>query len=1204
MTFEEQVERLFTAALEQPEPERTAFLEHTEGYDPQIVAEVASLLEHAAGHAAQPLDVHAPELPRASFRPGDRIDDYRIVGLIGQGGTAEVYHATQCAPVRREVALKIIRPGLLSRQLVARFRSEQQVLASLSHRSIAAVFDGGTTRCGRPYFSMELVEGEQLMEFCDGRRLSVRERLRLFLGICAGLEHAHQRAVIHRDLKPSNVLVAIRDGLPVPVVIDFGIAKPIEDDNPGVPLTETGQLVATLEYASPEQAGFTRVAPDTRTDVYGLGLLLNELLMGGLPHGRRSGREAFFDTLRRIRTDDPSPPSRQLMAAGAASHEAARLRRTDVRGLARLLRGDLDAIALRALERAPKHRYPSVAALSDDIRRFLGNEPVAARTVGPISRAAKLLRRHALPSALIAVATLLLLGFSTSTWIQARRVVAERDRANEATSYLMRFFEGWLSPSDLAAPATATDRPTLDRRYLRQHLTEHQQQLLHRAAGSMATIEDAQLRRNVQESIGRIYASAGLFDEAIVIFENLLASMRGTPSPDSRARLLGTLGELYLEAGDPARAREYSREALDLWRQQPERYRKERATERRRLAMADSASAEWASATLHLEHAVDLWTEEYGEGNLEVAARLDDLARVMFAAGEPDRAIRHLERALSIWENGMGGDYAQTALDRFLIRVHADDLTSIGTWIDTLRNSDMSSYLMWKDPLLLFQHPGLARAHETPEFQQFTEEFVRRAGLGNPPEIEILSPFEGDEVRVGERVSVAFNAAADPTLRDVRVSSNFGFSRRFTSPPYRTSFIVPTSGASLELTVRVRSGQWNAVQKRLRLRVHPKAELPTNNNHASRTRPASGLQTLRVPYWPARLAVGDVDNDGAPDLVVSHHRSRLVTVLVNQGDCTFEQFEVTPDPLADSLALGLADMDRNGLLDIIAASSGFGDRVSVSYGRGDGTFEQATGISLGINHTHLAVEDFNRDGFPDALVESGFRYPTMLIHGSRAGLSGLVEPVGTIKDALVGDLNGDGWPDYAGVSEHIEVVFNNRRGGFEPPVALPRLWPGAALRGIADIDGDGAQDLIVTSFEVENDARNFVVAILLGDGHGSFSESARQPILRVPDAPFFGSQSGSGIISIGDLDGNSTQDLVHTDGAALVLFSADRSGGLDSGARYSLPLVATAPAAIADFDVDGWVDMVVFGKDGSMAVFFGAEDGSLRGLERAQLSGG
>ena len=330
-------------------------------------------------------------------RPGGQIGPYALLSTLGEGGMGIVYLAEQTQPLRRRVALKVIKPGMDTKQVIARFEAERQALAVLDHAKIARVFHAGTTAGGRPYFVMELVTGLAITQYCDEHRLSIAERLALFLQVCEAVQHAHQKGIIHRDIKPSNLLVSRQDGHAVPKIIDFGIAKAvIQPLTERTLYTEQGQFVGTPEYMSPEQAEPTVQGIDTRTDIYSLGVVLYELLSGMLPFDTETLRQGDAEHIRRIiREEDPKTPSTRLnKVSGDTSTAVAALRRTDMRSLGRALHGDLDWITLKAMDKEPNRRYATAHALAEDIQRHLNHEPVTAGSPGVIYRTQKSLRRH------------------------------------------------------------------------------------------------------------------------------------------------------------------------------------------------------------------------------------------------------------------------------------------------------------------------------------------------------------------------------------------------------------------------------------------------------------------------------------------------------------------------------------------------------------------------------------------------------------------------------------------------------------------------------------------------------------------------------------------------------------------------------------------------------------------------------------------
>jgi serine/threonine protein kinase len=397
---------IFAEALEQPDPAaRAAYLERACGNDAALRGRVDALLAaHAgAGHFLDPDDTDKVGATAAfepqpstgvltgSYASGNSGDDspthpaagsaaglviagrYTLVEVIGEGGMGSVYRAEQTEPVRRQVALKLIKSGMDSKAVLARFDAERQALALMDHPNIARVFDGGTTPSGQPFFVMELVQGVPLTKYCDQKRLPVRARLELFVHVCQAVQHAHQKGIIHRDLKPGNVLVTEVDARPTPKVIDFGVAKATELKLTDMSYADTGAIVGTPAYMSPEQADPSSMDIDTRTDVYALGVMLYELLVGSPPiDARQFKRGALLEMLRMVREVDPPRPSTRLSTAENLPNIAAN-RGAEPATLARALRGELDWVVMKALEKDRSRRYETANALARDIQRYLAD---------------------------------------------------------------------------------------------------------------------------------------------------------------------------------------------------------------------------------------------------------------------------------------------------------------------------------------------------------------------------------------------------------------------------------------------------------------------------------------------------------------------------------------------------------------------------------------------------------------------------------------------------------------------------------------------------------------------------------------------------------------------------------------------------------------------------------------------------------------
>jgi non-specific serine/threonine protein kinase/serine/threonine-protein kinase len=493
------IESLWQAALAQPPEQRAAFLTQACPDDPQLRAEVQSLL-------AQQSDSFMEDSPLSSLGndqtiasgtfPGVMLGPYRLLEILGQGGMGEVWLAVQKQPVRRRVALKLIKAGMDTREVVARFESERQALALMDHPAIAKVFDAGSTTQGRPFFVMEYVAGVPITDYCDKHKLTTRERLELFIHVCEGVQHAHQKAIIHRDLKPSNILVSEVDGKPVPKIIDFGVAKATAQRlSAETMFTRLGSIIGTPEYMSPEQAGSVGEDIDTRTDVYSLGVVLYELLVGALPLDFHNLR--FDEAMNKVRDEDASKPSTKLRTLGEQSTTAARNRSTEPRTLARLLRGDLDAITLKAIEKERARRYGSPSDLAADIKRHLRNEAVVAHPPSVAYRTGKYIRRHWVGVAVAAAAALLLISFSLTQHFEVRRITRERDRADRVTALMTSMFK--VSNPSESRGNKVTAREILDK--AAQNI------------GSGLT-QDPELQAQMMHVMGVVYANLGIYSQA------------------------------------------------------------------------------------------------------------------------------------------------------------------------------------------------------------------------------------------------------------------------------------------------------------------------------------------------------------------------------------------------------------------------------------------------------------------------------------------------------------------------------------------------------------------------------------------------------------------------------------------------------------------------------------------------------------------
>lgn len=484
--------------------------------------------------------------------PGTRVGPYKLVRPIGEGGMGSVWMAEQLEPIRRNVALKIIKAGMDSAQVTARFEAERQALAMMDHPNIARVYDGGATEMGRPFFVMEFVDGTPITKFCDDHRFDPRERLELFKQVCRAVQHAHQKGIIHRDIKPSNVLVTPADGRPSAKVIDFGIAKATGQQlTERTLVTEYGAVMGTLEYMSPEQAGLDDLDIDTRSDIYSLGVLLYELLTGTTPLDRKSKqRTGFAELLRLIREEEPPKPSTRLNSSAETLVNISAARQVDPARLTKLVRGDLDWIVMKALDKDRTRRYDSANALARDIERFLNDEPVEACPPSAGYRLGKFVRRHR-AAVVGAVACLLILiaGIAGSTWQAIRATAAEaqtsaakkqsdadRDRAVSAEKQASERLTEAIQQKERAEKAEkATAEKAVTVSAMNDYLLRD---LLGQADAANQPFLGAQIERNPNITV------ADLLDRATKSIEG-----KFTDHPDTEATVRMALGNTYSGLG-------------------------------------------------------------------------------------------------------------------------------------------------------------------------------------------------------------------------------------------------------------------------------------------------------------------------------------------------------------------------------------------------------------------------------------------------------------------------------------------------------------------------------------------------------------------------------------------------------------------------------------------------------------------------------
>ena len=637
---------VFYEALDLSPEQRAVFLARRCANDSDLQREVEDLL---SAHEASENILNAP--PRLSDQDieigpqvGDEIDSFRLLTKLGEGGTGIVFEAQQFNPIERHVALKLIKAGMDTRDVLRRFGSERQSLALMNHPGIAQVFDAGVSQQGHPYFVMELVRGLPITRFCDEHRYSIEQRIELLRSVCSAVQHAHQKGIIHRDLKPSNVLVTTIDGQPQTKVIDFGIARALyrsTDDQPG--FTKIGQLIGTPEYMSPEQARVNNLDVDTRTDIYSLGVMLYELLIGAIPFEADAFRSGDYLEFQRIlRDEEPLPPSVRLKKLGTEAEELAAKRGLDANRLIKKLSGDLDWVVMKALEKDRNRRYQSVGEFNADLGRFLEKRTVNAHPPRATYRLKKFIARHKVAFIAATVSAIALV--VAIVGITMGLIVANRERLRAET--VSQFLQDMLLASQ---PENARGRDTT---YLQGVLKTASERV------DKELKDQPEAAASLHFTIALTYKSLGLYDEASKHFESALRLRQEHLGKDHEltAQTMSELATLRWQQDDYKNAEALARQALAIQDRIYKPENNDRLFTLNTLGLVMKSTGRFEDAEKLYREVADIRRRTLGIQNISTLTSVSNLARLLEDQGKVDEAAKLMREVVDVGVKAQGED--------------------------------------------------------------------------------------------------------------------------------------------------------------------------------------------------------------------------------------------------------------------------------------------------------------------------------------------------------------------------------------------------------------------------------------------------------------------------------------------------------------------------------------------------------------------